>query len=229
MIKDQKVTKYISLNNNKFPVWLYGSPKNPAIIFLHGYPLAYSQIVGDLPIRHLKKKYFLIAFDLPGFGYAKNLKDNAVSTINQVRKEVIPSRKFVLFGASLGGATAIEYFLSYPRNVDKIIIAGLPNSYLLSKASAVLKPVTRSINPRLEHLFHSLKLLDEKNLSKIEIPALLLFSSKDKIATVKMGRRLKSFLPNSQFIQANNRTHGWLLHRINQNNFLKAINRFLES
>ena len=59
-------SKFIEINQNKYFVRTWGTPNNPKILLLHGFP-EYSGAWEPLA-DHLKKDFYLIAPDQRGFG-----------------------------------------------------------------------------------------------------------------------------------------------------------------
>lgn len=228
MILDVHKTVQIKINDKQISVWTYGNSKNPPIFFIHGYFNAFSDYIGDLPIKYLMKDYFVVAFDLPGFGQAKELEMDPIVFISEVQKQIVKDKKIILFGVSYGGLISLKYDYAFPERVSALIIAGTPYFYKifnLYKLSVFLptikgKKITRNI-------FKDFKFLSPANLAKISTPVLLYYNKADYIANIYMGLKLKNFLPNSNIFISSKQNHSWLLHRIDQNGFLTEIKKFL--
>ena len=218
---------FVTVSGKRAPVWIYGDTRKPPVFFIHGYPTPFSGFVGDLPVGHLLNDYCFYAFDLPGFGKTKHIMAESVSFIKDIVNQLIPTGKITLFGMSYGGVVALSFAYLYPERIEKIIVAGTPffgsfqllHSYL-SKKRRVYKSVVINV---ISHF----PFLTRKNLSCINAPVLLLYSQKDRLATVRMGKRLFSFLPNAKLVFIKDRPHSWLLHRIDENVFLPSIYSFL--
>ena len=226
MIDDPRVEKVIKIGEKNVPVWLYGNPKNPPIVFLHGYFRGFSDYVGDLPPRYLMKNYYVIAFDLPGFGRNKKLKLDSLEFIKRVAWLTIPQRKFTIFGVSYGGALGIRFCLSYPERVNALIIAGMPLYTGFYKIMFLLFYV-----PKIRSKFNFVSdfiFLNDENLSMIKVPVLLLYSKKDRFGTLGMGSQLEKTIKNAKLFQIYTRTHGFLLHRIDETGFLSEIEKFID-
>jgi len=225
MIDDPHVEKILKINGQKIPVWLYGDPKNPPIIEVHGYLRAFSQYKGDLPARHLMKNYYVIAFDLPGFGVNIDIKQNPVDFINEIVNKLVQFKTIVFLGESLGGALVLKYASIYPERVRALVIAATPiypGFSLLFSLAKHLPGIKNKVSVLSSFLF-----LTDDNLSKINKPVLLLYSAKDRLATVGMGEKLSKYLPNSQMFVVNRWGHRWFLHEINRSGVLEAIEMFL--
>ncbi len=228
MISDEKETKYLNLWGREIPIWIYGDPKNPLIYFIHGYFNGFSDYIGDLPPRHLMKNYCVIAFDLPGFGVMKDFKKDRVEYIAQIIESSSNGRKFVLFGTSYGGLLSLKYYLKYPEKTKGIIIAGMPHFFGFRKAVNVLRfPVVNKLN--ISKALSEFKFINKINFSKIDIPVLLYYSSKDRMASSKMGENVLKLLPNAQIFTTNKYNHKWHLHDIRESGFLDQIEGFIKS
>lgn len=230
MISDIHKTIYITIHGKKIPVWIYGNSKNPAIFFIHGYFNAFSQYSGDLPVRYLMKDYFVVAFDLPGFGYSTDLEIDPIDFVSEIQKQIIIDKRIILFGVSYGGLISLEYSFKFPEKVNSLIIAGTPYFYgpfNLYKLSTLLpsfkgKKIERKV-------FKEFKFLNSANLSKINLPVLLYYNKADLVANIFMGKKLKKLLPNSKIFISRKQNHSWLLHRIDKNGLLTEIKNFISN
>lgn len=228
MISDVHETKYLNIDNATVPVWIYGDPKKPLIYFIHGYFRGFSDYIGDLPMRYLMKDYCVIAFDLPGFGQLKDFKKERVTFIAEVIEATSNGRRFVLFGTSYGALLSLKYFQKYPDRVKGIIIAGMPYLMGVRKIANFTRiPVLNKLN--LSKVIKEFSFLNKENLSEIDIPVLLLYSSKDRQAGIKMGERLNKLMKKSEIVTSNKYNHSWLLHRIDESGFLGEIEKFIKS
>lgn len=228
MIKDEHKISYLLIKGEKVPIWTYGNPKNLPIIFIHGYPIPFSDYIGDLPIRYMMDKYYFLAFDLPGFGKSVNVKIDSILFLRILTKKLLEGVKFILFATSIGGILALQYVRKYPKDVKAIIISGLPYIGFLANHFIFIKPYLRFFGFRIQNTLKNYSVLSNKSLTEIKSPTLLLYSYKDSIATVKMARNLQKLIPKSKLAKINSRSHVWLLHKINENSFLSEINKFLK-
>lgn len=228
MISDPHETKYLSIDNATVPVWIYGDGKKPLIYFIHGYFRGFSDYIGDLPMRYLMKNYCVIAFDLPGFGHLKDFNKDRVTFIAEVIEATSNGRRFVLFGTSYGALLSLKYAVNYPDRVKGIIIAGMPYLIGFRKIANIVKlPILNKL--KLSSIINEFGFLSKENLLSIKFPVLLLYSSKDRQANKKMGKKLNKLIPNSELFTINKYNHGWLLHRIDESGFLGKIEIFLKS
>lgn len=228
MISDEHETKYFNIDHASVPVWIYGDPKKPLIYFIHGYFRGFSDYIGDLPMRYLMKNYCIIAFDLPGFGHLKDFEKERVSFIAGVIELTSNGRRFVLFGTSYGALLSIKYYVKYPDRVKGIIIAGMPYLIGVRKIANLMRiPVLNKLN--LSRVIKEFSFLNKENLSEINIPVLLLYSSKDRQANKRMGEKVNKLISNSELFTINKNNHSWLLHRIDESGFLGEIEKFIKS
>jgi pimeloyl-ACP methyl ester carboxylesterase len=123
----------------------YQGTGGKAIVMLHGFDsscLEFRRLMPELALQHR-----VWALDLLGFGFCDRPADLQVSPAkvcehlyafwqSQVKEPM------VLVGASMGGAAAIEFALSYPEAVEKLVLldsAGLTRGPNLSKV--LIKPL----------------------------------------------------------------------------------------
>jgi pimeloyl-ACP methyl ester carboxylesterase len=99
------------------------------ILILHGWGLSGSSYQ---TLQHLleQKGYRVFSLDLPGFG-SEPLKNSSMQLSDYVFfvKEFIDKKKIIkpiLIGHSFGGRVAIKYAYTYPQDVDKLILTGVP-------------------------------------------------------------------------------------------------------
>jgi pimeloyl-ACP methyl ester carboxylesterase len=109
------------------------------ILLLHGFDSSLLEFRRLLPL--LERNREIWAVDLLGFGFSQRLKDLpfsavAIKTHLYYFWKTLINQPVILVGASMGGATAIDFTLTYPEVVDKLILidsAGLANPPLLGK------------------------------------------------------------------------------------------------
>lgn len=229
MINDPHKTTNIKIQNKKIPIWTYGNPKNPSIFFIHGFFRGFSDYTGDLPVRYLMKKYCVVCFDLPGFGYSREVNLDNLEFINQIQKEIIKNKKVILFGVSYGGLLSLEYSAKFPEKVNSAIIAGTPVFYKIFNFYKLVRFLPKYDGKKITNeIFDEFKFLNKKDLNKINTPVLLYYNKSDWVANIIMGKYLNKHLPNSKIFISSKQNHRWLLHRIDKNGVLERINSFLE-
>jgi pimeloyl-ACP methyl ester carboxylesterase len=108
------LTTYVQTGNN-------GTP----ILLIHGFDSSLLEFRRLLPL--LAKQQATWAVDLLGFGFTERLKDIGFG-IREIRTHLyyfwktLIGQPIILVGASMGGATAIDFTLSYPEIVTKLIL-----------------------------------------------------------------------------------------------------------
>lgn len=228
MITDPHKTTYIKIQNKSVPIWTYGDLNNPPIFFIHGFFRGFSDYIGDLPVRYLMKNYLVVCFDLPGFGYSKELDINNLDFIHLIQKEIINNKKVTLFGVSYGGLISLEYTAKYQKKVRAIIVAGTPMFYKIFNVYKLARFLPKYEGKKItKEILTEFKFLNKEELKNIKTPVLLYYNKSDWIANLFMGKRLNSYLPNSKIYISSQQNHKWLLHRIDKNGVLDEINSFL--
>lgn len=132
---------YIKINND-ISLRYNSIGEGKPIIFLHGLGgrsmTFYHQVVA------LRKHYRCITLDLRGFGESTRLSDNhpcSIMTFVDDLKKVIEQlqlekEKIILAGHSLGGMIALQFAISYPEQVEKLVIICSASSIKHSKLSS---------------------------------------------------------------------------------------------
>ena len=111
----------------------------PPILFIHGFDSSLLEFRRLIPL--LAKKQATWAVDLLGFGFSQRNLDIPLNTTN-VKTHLYHfwqnkiEQPVILAGASMGGAAAIDFTLTYPEAVDKLILldsAGLAKQPAIGK------------------------------------------------------------------------------------------------
>ena len=111
--------------NSNMYVQTYGNPNNEVVVFVHGLGDEASTI-WESSIDKLKEEYFIITFDLPGFG--KSSKQSAEYTPSKYALLVdyivsqYTNKPFYLVGHSMGGAISLKYTQLYELKVKKLFL-----------------------------------------------------------------------------------------------------------
>ncbi len=109
------------------------------ILLLHGFDSSIFEFRRLLPLLAAQKKTWIV--DLLGFGFTDrlpNLKFNPTAIaihLYSFWKSLI-NQPVILVGASMGGAAAIDFTLTYPEVVKKLVLidsAGMKNNPIISK------------------------------------------------------------------------------------------------
>lgn len=116
-----------------------GNPENPAVVLVHGLGDEASTI-WESTIELLKNDYYVVTFDLPGFGQSSKANElysplNYAKFIHYVAQTYV-KKPFHLVGHSMGGAIALKYASIYPSDVASLVLvdaAGILHKFAYSK------------------------------------------------------------------------------------------------
>jgi len=102
-----------------------GDSANETVVLVHGLGTAASSD-WEKTITELKKQYYIITFDLPGFGKSsKGNKDYTPTKYAALIRNIISNynrKSFHLVGHSMGGAIALRYISKYPEDVKTLTL-----------------------------------------------------------------------------------------------------------
>lgn len=114
----------------------FGNPENEAIVFVHGLGQEASGIWKE-SVEVLKKDYFIMIFDLPGFG--KSDKSNQLYSptkyanfINTLIDNFV-DKPFHLVGHSMGASIALKYSSLYEERLKSLVL--IDAAAILNKVS----------------------------------------------------------------------------------------------
>src|SRR6476659_3722556 len=98
---------------------------NPPILLLHGFDSSVLEFRAIAPL--LAKQQEIWAVDLLGSGFTERvtnipLNPSTIRTHLYSFWQTLIQRPVILVGASLGGATAIDFTLAYPQCVQKLVL-----------------------------------------------------------------------------------------------------------
>lgn len=116
-----------------------GNPENPVVVLVHGLGDEASTI-WESSIEYLKDDYYVITFDLPGFGHSSKSNElysplNYAKFIRYITQTYV-KRPFHLVGHSMGGAIALLYTSMYPSDVQSLVLvdaAGILHTFAYSQ------------------------------------------------------------------------------------------------
>lgn len=111
--------------NTKVFIQTYGDKSKEAIVLVHGLGHEASSIWKDT-IEKFKNDYYIVSFDLPGFGKSSRVNRELTPTnyslfINYISNLYI-NKPFFLIGHSMGGAISLKYTSMFPKNVKKLLL-----------------------------------------------------------------------------------------------------------
>ena len=112
---------------------------NAPILLLHGFDSSLLEFRRLIPL--LAKTQEVYAVDLLGFGFSERIPNlpygaEAIKTHLYYFWKTVIQQPVILVGASMGGAAAIDFTLSYPELVEKLILidsAGLAKQPIIGK------------------------------------------------------------------------------------------------
>jgi pimeloyl-ACP methyl ester carboxylesterase len=101
-----------------------GTGKTP-IVLLHGFDSSLLEFRRLFPL--LAEHHRLYAIDLLGFGFTERLPDlsyspESIKTHLYYTWKTLIQQPMILVGASMGGATALEFTLQYPELVKQLVL-----------------------------------------------------------------------------------------------------------
>lgn len=195
--------EYEPILNTKVYVQTFGDKNKPPVVLVHGLGDEASDIWKE-SIELLKKDYYILTFDLPGFG--KSSKENREYTpknyslfINYLVSKYI-EKPFYLIGHSMGGAISLKYTSMFQKDIKSLMlidVAGILNkdsyssflvntgvSRLLNRIPILEQPITdifSSIKDTLQNIMpKNLTIVLESELMR----QMFLNSSPNAIAAV---------------------------------------------
>ncbi|MBL1209441.1 alpha/beta hydrolase [Geminocystis sp. GBBB08] len=113
------------IEDNILTSYLNKGEKGTPILLLHGFDSSLFEFRRLLPL--LSKNHQVFALDLLGFGFTERKltinysSENIKIHLQEFWAKMI-QKPVILIGASMGGATAIDFTLSYPETVEKLIL-----------------------------------------------------------------------------------------------------------
>ncbi len=128
LITESITTTYVKQGNRSTP-----------ILLLHGFDSSLLEFRRLLP--RLSNQNETWAVDLLGFGFTERRIDVAINPVTIKTHlyyfwKTLIQKPVILVGASMGGATAIDFTLTYPQAVEKLVLidsVGLLNQPIIGK------------------------------------------------------------------------------------------------
>ncbi len=102
----------------------YGSPKNPALVLLHGGGLSGKSWK---PVAERLTGFYCIVPDLPEQGQSKDIPftlDGSADMVAEMIHSLVPSGKAHVAGLSLGGAVTLTLLRRHPEVVETALVSG---------------------------------------------------------------------------------------------------------
>lgn len=105
---------------------LTGNPKQPALLFLHGF--MGNRLEFEAAISHLSEFFYCVAVDLPAHGKTQVLGDESCYSVEKTAAGLIELlnsltiQKCNLAGYSMGGRLALYLTLHYPCRFKKVVL-----------------------------------------------------------------------------------------------------------
>src|SRR6187551_898034 len=101
-----------------------GSESDPAIVFIHGYPLDKS--MWRMQTENLRNKYRVITYDVRGFGNSEaGTEEVSIDLFASDLKHFLDAlnlNKVILCGFSMGGYIALRALEEFPERLDALVL-----------------------------------------------------------------------------------------------------------
>jgi pimeloyl-ACP methyl ester carboxylesterase len=115
-----------SIDGHKIHYAICGDTSLPTLVIIHGSPGSWMNYMHYMWDTSMRKKYRIVAFDRPGFGYsdfgkAQNLQKQSALLLPIIEK-LKTAKPLYLMGHSLGGPLIVQLAASNPALASKLII-----------------------------------------------------------------------------------------------------------
>jgi len=111
--------------NSKVYIETHGNPNDEVIVFVHGLGDEASTI-WERSVEKLKNDYYIITFDLPGFGksskYSAEYTPEKYALVVDYLISKYTSKQIYLVGHSMGGAIALKYTQLYESKIKRLFL-----------------------------------------------------------------------------------------------------------
>jgi fermentation-respiration switch protein FrsA (DUF1100 family) len=172
-------------NGQKIHGWFIQSTGQETLLYFHGNAGNISDRLDKLAIFHQLGLNVLI-IDYRGYGKSEGhptengIYEDALVSFDYLMTRIdVDQKKIIAYGASLGGAVAVELALHRP-------VAGLIVDSTFTSAQAM----ARRIYPFIPSFLVNIRLDSINKISQIKVPKLIIHSSDDTMIPFEMGRTL---------------------------------------
>ena len=202
----QDSARFLNMDGLSIRYWKNAGGDKPAIVFFHGWAFSLDNWLQIGTLEGLAKGgYAVYAVDLPAGRGSKSSKikyekaADLVPTIEKILSGLgLGSRSVVLVGPSMGGGFALAYALAHPERISALVL----------------------ISPALH-------LVQDEDLSGLEVPVLLVWGENDSVFPLdEVGRPLKNELLHSKLIILKGAGHAAYLDKPSE--FNELLLEFLE-
>jgi pimeloyl-ACP methyl ester carboxylesterase len=207
-----------------FRIRYLGAGAGPPLVHLHGAGGLNLTRAHDL----LSDRFRVLAFEMPGFGLSpENTRTQSLAELGATMAEAVTQvgiEAFNLWGTSFGGAAALWLAVQAPERIQSIVLespgAIRPEGWSPAAASpeemrkrlyahpdrvahppapaADVLAKTRALTSRLRTPNRDPEL--ERRMRDLEVPALVLFGTGDRLIPPEMGHLYKQILPNCHLV-----------------------------
>ena len=129
---------YVKTNGIQLNVVAKGNPRDPMVVFLHGFPefwFGWRKQIDDF----VSKGYFVVVPNQRGYHLSNKPRGRWKYRINQLAKDVLGlldhfhQKKAIVIGHDWGGAVAWYLATFFPESVEKLIVLNCPHPLAFRK------------------------------------------------------------------------------------------------
>jgi len=180
--------------NEQVYVKVQGNPDNETIVFVHGLGNEASA-VWNTTVEKLKDEYYIITFDLSGFGNSSRSKQSYTipnySKLLSFLTNTYCTKPFYLVGHSMGGAIALHFTSQNSEQVKKLMlidVAGVLHKEAYSKSLIASKLNSHNSNETNDgKLITFTSLLMNKMQSFFSMSDVIEYGSTEVVAAYSLG------------------------------------------
>ena len=119
-------TGFLNYNGTRIHYLKEGHGKE-TLLFIHGLPLSAKS--WECQINYFKKKYTVVAIDLPGYGLSSRLPSPDMPNLSQFYSDIISDalkqlniKKAVYIGFATGGHVGMKFAIDHADQVSKLVL-----------------------------------------------------------------------------------------------------------